>query len=68
MLNVQKIEMVEKNGFEPYTKSLKKLRILLLTSNNLNVSIKYIHLQKGDGMVLEVEYFILEYASDSRRE
>lgn len=68
MLNVQKIEMVETNGFEPYTKSLKKLRILSLTSNNLNVSIKYTHLQKGDGMVLEAEYFILEYASDSRRE
>lgn len=53
---------------EPYTKWLKKIRILSLTSSYLNVSIEYTQLQKGDGTVLEVEYLILEYTSDSRRE
>lgn len=45
----EKNRMVETNGFEPHRKSLKKMKVLLLTSNYFNISIKDIHLQKGDG-------------------
>lgn len=48
--------MVEINGFEPDPKSLKKKKkVILLTSNYFNISIKHTHLQKGDGSVLLLE-------------
>lgn len=53
--------MVEIDGFEPDPKSLKKMRVLLLTSNYFNISIKDTHLQKGGGSVLlECRIFYLK--------
>lgn len=44
--------MAEINSFDPDPKLQKKMRVLLLTSNYLNISIKNTCLQKGDGSVL----------------
>lgn len=53
--------MVEINVFEPDLKSLKKMTVLLLTSNYFNISIKDTPLQKGDGLVLlECRIFYLK--------
>lgn len=41
----------KKNGFEPDPKSLKKMRVISLNSDYINMSITNIHSRKGNAVV-----------------
>lgn len=48
---VYKIREKKMNGFEPDPKSLKKMRVISLNSDYINMSITNIHSRKGNAVV-----------------